>query len=141
MPDILNNEIREQLSEMLYLRERLKDLRLLSHTLPKESKMYDEVITEKTEISKKLNDTGFSSTITKNSSLLSILVYMYEHPLIHITHNLFDEDEYIYYDDQDSVIKDENGSVFEDWSEHSTSYNGIMIRYPQDVWKYGWYIK
>lgn len=141
MPDILNNEIREQLSEVLYLRERLKDLRLLSHTLPKESKMYDEVISEKTEISNKLNDTGFSSTITTNSSLLTILVYMYEHPFIHISHNLFDEDEYIYYDNQESVIKDENGNVFEDWSEHSTSYNGIMIRYPQDVWKYGWYIK
>jgi hypothetical protein len=138
MPDlVLNKQIREDLSTILYLRKKIMDLYLLSHTLPKESRKYDEVIEEKVEAFEKLNQFNVNTTITASNSMLTILVWMYEHPYSKVTHPLFEKNEFIFFDSEENVIKDEKGRLFEDWDENSTSYNGIMIR-TAEAWKTGW---
>jgi hypothetical protein len=138
MPDlVLNKQIREDLSTILYLRKKIMDLYLLSHTLPKESRKYDEVIEEKLEAYEMLKQFNITTTITASNSMLTILVWMYEHPYSKVTHPLFEENEFIFFDSEENVIKDEKGRIFEDWDEHSTSYNGMMIR-TTEAWKTGW---
>lgn len=140
IPKLMNSQIREDLSNILYLRKKIMNLYLLSHTLPKESKKYDEIIEEKHEMYEALKEYSllFNPTITASNSLLTILVWMYEHPYSKVTHSLFAENEFIFFDKEDNMIKDEAGHIFEDWDENSTSYNGIMMRATDDVWLTGW---
>ena len=64
------------------------------------------------------------------------------HHNIHITHDLFDADEYIY-SDIDGLIWDEHGYLFEDWSSVADRWsgaNGIRMR-TGGKWENGWHIK
>lgn len=58
---------------------------------------------------------------------------------IPITHEYFDNDEYIYSDK--NIVKDENGYYFEDWGiDGSNIHNGIRMRSGGN-WETGWKIK
>ena len=84
---------------------------------------------------------GKELTDTKNMTRDEMISFNKENPNIHISHYLFDEDEYIY-SDNDGLVYDENGYLFEDWSD-TDQWSGISgIRLRQDnMWETGWYIK
>lgn len=63
-------------------------------------------------------------------------------PYLHITHDLFNEDEYIY-SDVDGLVYDENGYLFEDWGSETNMWsgrNGIRLR-QGNMWENGWHVK
>lgn len=67
--------------------------------------------------------------------------FMLENPYVHITHVLFDENEYIFAT-EDGDIYDENGYLFEDWAAFSNGggRNGLRARTGKE-WQTGWRIK
>lgn len=71
-----------------------------------------------------------------------MIEFIKANPHVEITHFLFDEDEYIY-SDNDGVVWDERGYLFEDWSSPTNSWigiGGIRIR-TGGQWEDGWHIK
>lgn len=74
--------------------------------------------------------------MSRNNMIEFIKKYNY----IPITHEYFDNDEYIFNDQ--GIIKDENGYYFEDWGLHNRAdiHNGIRMR-TEGNWETGWKIK
>ena len=71
-----------------------------------------------------------------------MITFIKNNPYIHITHNLFAEDEYIY-SDPNGIVHDESGYIFENWDSVTnmwSGYNGIRLRIG-GMWENGWYIK
>lgn len=71
-----------------------------------------------------------------------MVAYIKANPYVHITHNLFDANEYIY-SDIDGLVWDENGYLFENWDSVTDMWsgcNGIRMR-QGDFWEDGWTIK
>ena len=71
-----------------------------------------------------------------------MIAFIKENPYVHITHNLFSADEYIYAD-IDGLVWDENGYLFENWDSVTDVWsgnNGIRMR-TGGKWEDGWYIK
>lgn len=131
-----NQDLSNQIFTVLELRSEFTKLSFLIHSIKKESKKYDEVYHTREDIRKKLNSMGFNPKVTDNMTKLNILVYMYEHPFSKVTHDLFDVNEYIYYDDNTDCIRDEHNNIFETWDENS-SYNGFMMR-TSEHWENNW---
>ena len=130
--------IYDRVQEILKLRNRYFELVLLSHTVPFSDPKYDEIIHEKSTVSKQLNDLGFTDQgLDVNASMINILVYAYEHPNAPFTHRLFEPNEYLYYDPDTTYIKDEDGNVFETWVE-GQGYNGMIQRGYDDRYDMGW---
>lgn len=69
-----------------------------------------------------------------------MIEYSKNNPHVHITHRLFAYYEYIY-SDENGVVHDENGYVFEDWysPDDVRGWNGIRMR-TGGVWETGWSI-
>lgn len=71
-----------------------------------------------------------------------MIEFIKENPYVHITHDLFDADEYIY-SDIDGLVWDEHGYLFEDWdsvTNNWSGHNGIRMRIGGS-WETGWHIK
>lgn len=71
-----------------------------------------------------------------------MIEFMDENPNVHITHDLFSDDEYIY-SDIDGLIWDEKGYLFENWDSVTDMWsgnNGIRMR-TGGIWENGWHIK
>lgn len=71
-----------------------------------------------------------------------MIEFIKENPYRHITHRLFDKDEYIY-SDIDGLVWDEHGYLFEDWGNLGDDWfgrNGIRIR-QGEAWESGWCLK
>lgn len=71
-----------------------------------------------------------------------MIEFIKKYPYVHITHNLFSDDEYIY-SDIDGLVWDENGYLFENWDSVADMWsgnNGIRMR-TGGMWEDGWYIK
>ena len=71
-----------------------------------------------------------------------MIEFIAENPYIHITHDLFDVDEYIY-SDIDGLVWDENGYLFENWDSITDMWsgaNGLRMR-TGGKWETGWHIK
>jgi hypothetical protein len=133
----MTTNLYETIQDIIELRVRYYDLIMLSHLVHNDKKAFDDIIREKAEITEKLNEYNFSECIDENTSMVNILVFAYEHPGVGITHNLFDDNEFIYYDINDDVVKDENGNVFETWVP-GKGYNGLITRYQDERWQNGW---
>lgn len=78
-----------------------------------------------------------SSIDIKNMTKDQMIDFIKNNHHVHITHRLFDPDEYIYSND-DGVVLDEKGYVFEDWDDYGPC--GISLR-NFEVWQSGWYVK
>lgn len=79
-----------------------------------------------------------SGTMTRSE----MIDFIKKNPYICITHDLFDEDEYIY-SGNDGLVWDEHGCLFEDWDlvlNKWSSRNGIRMRDGKE-WQNGWSIK
>lgn len=63
-----------------------------------------------------------------------MIEFIKANPGVKITHELFDDYEYIYLG-EDGNVYDENDYLFEDW--HSPMHNGIRLRIGGN-WEYGW---
>ena len=71
-----------------------------------------------------------------------MIEFINDNPYVHITHDLFGTDEYIYADIYGRVW-DENGYLFENWDSVTDVWsgnNGIRMR-TGGKWEDGWYIK
>lgn len=139
-------EIRELLiiktvKSILQMKQRLKNINILLYTIDKNERLYDNLYDEKLDILSALDECNYTGIISDNMSKLQILVYMYEHPYEKITHDSFNDYEYLYYDKTNDCIKDEHNNVFESWECYSKpyGYNGFLIRNTAK-WDYGWKI-
>lgn len=72
--------------------------------------------------------------IIESISKKAIIEFMKKNPFSAVSHDLFDKDEFLYFDG--SVIRDELGYVFED----GKSRNGLRLR-SGGVWEIGWLIR
>lgn len=71
-----------------------------------------------------------------------MIEFIEENPYVHITHTLFDDDEYIY-SDTNGIVYDECGNIFENWDSVTNMWsgiNGIRLRHG-GIWEDGWHIK
>ena len=71
-----------------------------------------------------------------------MIAFIKENHYVHISHPLFDSDEYIY-SDSNGIIRDESRLVFENWDSSTNMWsgiNGIRIR-TGGRWENDWYIK
>lgn len=71
-----------------------------------------------------------------------MIEFIKENPYVHITHDLFSTDEYIY-SDIDGLVWDEKGYLFENWDSVTDMWsgnNGIRMRIGGS-WENGWHIK
>ena len=71
-----------------------------------------------------------------------MIEFIKQNPYVHITHDLFSADEYIY-SDIDGLVWDENGYLFENWDSVTDMWsgnNGIRMR-TGGKWEDGWNIK
>lgn len=68
-----------------------------------------------------------------------MILFLRDHPNVKITHTSFDSDEYIY-SLENGCIYDENGYLFEDWTNARWSRDGIRSR-TGGLWEDGWKIK
>ena len=131
--------IYQKLLLILELKKEYLKLSFLIHTLEKDHRQYDEIYEKREAIYKIYEAFGYSPFVNDNMGKLSILVYMYEHPFEKVTHDLFDVNEYLYYDDKCNCICDENGNIFEPWEEGRNIYNGFYVR-TGEQWEYGWHL-
>ena len=70
-----------------------------------------------------------------------MISFIKNNPFVHISHDLFAEDEFIY-SDNGGLIWDENDYLFENWASTDKWFgvNGIRLR-EGGLWETGWYIK
>lgn len=71
-----------------------------------------------------------------------MIKFIKENPFVNITHDLFSTKEFIYADNN-GLVYDENGYLFEDWDRTINKWsgnNGIRLR-SGGSWEDGWYIK
>ena len=134
----MTTNIYERVQEILKLRTRYFELLTLSHTVPFTDPQYDDIILEKTDVSKKISELGYTDEgMDTNATMINILVYAFEHPASPFTHERFDADEYLYYMSDTGYIYDENNNIFETWIE-GQGYNGILTRGYDDRYDTGW---
>lgn len=131
----MNSEIYIKFQEILKLTRRFDELSFLLHTLPYDHKQFDSFFREKASINKRLEELNYQPN-TDNMTMVNILVFMYTHPSVKVTHRLFEPNEYIYYDEEKDCILDEHGYVFEDWQDDS--YNGMINRGRNPEWNIDW---
>ena len=124
---------------ILDIKREYNKLAFLSHSLEKENRQYDELLAKRQAIYEIYGAMGYNMAVNDNMSKLNILVYMYEHPSVRVSHDLFDTNEYIYYDKECDCIKDEYGNIFESWEEGRNIYNGFYVR-TGSRWEYGWHL-
>ena len=70
-----------------------------------------------------------------------MIEFIKTHPYVFITHPAFADNEYIY-SDENGIVWDESGTMFENWdSVHwYTGVNGIRFRFG-GMWETDWQIK
>lgn len=124
---------------ILDIKREYAKLTFLIHSLEKENRQYDELLAKRQAIYDIYGIMGYNMFVNDNMSKLNILVYMYEHPNVRISHDLFDDNEYIYYDKECDCIKDEYNNIFESWEEGRNIYNGFYAR-TGSRWDYGWHL-
>lgn len=67
-----------------------------------------------------------------------MIKYAMEHPFARISHKLFNKDEWLY-TDGGTFFYDENGYLFEDWSQANLLHNGLRSR-NDGSWLNGWFV-
>ena len=71
-----------------------------------------------------------------------MLEFIKDNPNTPVSHTLFDSHEYIYCDEKDGNVYDENGYLFEDWDSVTNMWSGVNgLRLRQGGrWDNEWFI-
>lgn len=129
-----------QLAQVLVIEEDTDNLVLIDTRMKKYSvsEFLDRIITYFNDINTLITDYNFFTKSYMDRDYMINFIKRFNY--IPITHEYFDNDEYIFSDR--GIIKDENGCYFEDWGYNNGAdiHNGIRMR-SEGNWNTGWKIK